>query len=172
MAAFATSYIKTEGATVTRAADAASMTGTNFSSWFNNAEGSLYVDASVFSVFQAGEFVRIEDASGNNRWDIMAHGSSASELSTSRNRIVINSSITDGSGPALTRNQFYKISANLLSGTKSASWDGASVVTNTQTLVPQNLIEMEIMRSISGRIKKLAYYPEAVTDAQLQALTA
>jgi hypothetical protein len=42
--AFLTSYIPTVASAVTRSADSASMTGTNFSSWFNNAEGTVYAD--------------------------------------------------------------------------------------------------------------------------------
>ena len=53
--AFPTSYIKTDASQVTRAADTASMTGTNFSSWFVQGEGTLLaearnvVNATVFS---------------------------------------------------------------------------------------------------------------------------
>jgi hypothetical protein len=36
-----TSYIPTLGSTVTRSADVASMTGTNFSSWYNQSEGTM-----------------------------------------------------------------------------------------------------------------------------------
>lgn len=39
-----TSHIPTAGSTVTRAADVASMTGANFSSWYNQAQGTLVVD--------------------------------------------------------------------------------------------------------------------------------
>ena len=38
---FPTSYIPTSGSTVTRAVDVASITGTNFSSWFNQSEGTF-----------------------------------------------------------------------------------------------------------------------------------
>ena len=39
---FSTSYIPTTTATVTRAADIASITGSNFASWYNNNEGTLF----------------------------------------------------------------------------------------------------------------------------------
>ena len=39
---FPTSYIKTSGASATRSADNASITGENFSSWYRQDEGSLY----------------------------------------------------------------------------------------------------------------------------------
>ena len=40
--AFPTSYIPTVASTVTRAADVASMTGTNFSSWYRQDQGTIY----------------------------------------------------------------------------------------------------------------------------------
>ena len=42
--AFPTSYIPTVASTATRAADVASITGTNFSSWFNASEGTVFID--------------------------------------------------------------------------------------------------------------------------------
>jgi hypothetical protein len=42
--AFPTSYIPTTGATVTRAADVASMTGANFSSWYNQDQGTFFAN--------------------------------------------------------------------------------------------------------------------------------
>ena len=36
--------IPTSGSAVTRSADLASMTGTNFSSWYNQSEGTIYLE--------------------------------------------------------------------------------------------------------------------------------
>ena len=44
--AFPTSYIPTTTATATRAADVASITGSNFSSWYNQTEGTVFVEGS------------------------------------------------------------------------------------------------------------------------------
>ncbi|MGB9878528.1 MAG: phage head spike fiber domain-containing protein, partial [Candidatus Pelagibacter ubique] len=41
-ASFPTSYIPTTTSAVTRAADVASIEGTNFSSWYNQSEGTVY----------------------------------------------------------------------------------------------------------------------------------
>jgi hypothetical protein len=46
---FPTSYIPTEGSTVTRAADVASITGTNFSSWYEQSEGTVFNDSTVIA---------------------------------------------------------------------------------------------------------------------------
>jgi hypothetical protein len=42
---FPTSYIPTTASTVTRSADSATMTGTNFSSWYNPSEGTILAQA-------------------------------------------------------------------------------------------------------------------------------
>jgi len=67
--AFPTSYIATTSASVTRNADAASMTGTNFSSWFNNAEGTMYVQSGPsFPVANIGQIsLTFNDGGSNNR---------------------------------------------------------------------------------------------------------
>jgi len=44
LGSFPTSYIPTSGAQVTRNADEASITGSNFSSWYNQSEGTLFTD--------------------------------------------------------------------------------------------------------------------------------
>lgn len=41
---FPTSYIPTSGSTVTRAADIAEITGDNFSSWYNQSEGTMFAE--------------------------------------------------------------------------------------------------------------------------------
>jgi hypothetical protein len=51
--AFPTSYIATTAATVTRNADAASMTGSNFTSWYNQGEGAVYTELSSLSPLTA-----------------------------------------------------------------------------------------------------------------------
>jgi hypothetical protein len=50
--AFATSYIPTVASQVTRNADVVSMTGTNFSDWYNASEGALQVNATAISASQ------------------------------------------------------------------------------------------------------------------------
>lgn len=48
MASFVSSYIPTTTATVTRSADVASISGSNYSSWANANEGTLYVDVTGY----------------------------------------------------------------------------------------------------------------------------
>jgi len=65
--AFATSYIPTVASTVSRSADNASMTGTNFSSWYNQPQGTFVVDADTVATgnriieASAGSLSRVVD---------------------------------------------------------------------------------------------------------------
>ena len=64
--AFPTSFIPTFGSQVTRSADNASMTGTNFSSWFNQTEGTVYADLRDYKSSSVGNFgISIGSASNN-----------------------------------------------------------------------------------------------------------
>jgi hypothetical protein len=67
---FPTSYIPTEGAAVTRGADVASITGTNFSSFYNATASSVFVHHSSDYPVPSGEFPNtfsLSDGTNNNR---------------------------------------------------------------------------------------------------------
>jgi hypothetical protein len=69
---FATSYIPTTTAAVTRAADVAIINGTNFTSFYNNPEGSVvaegrtYNAAAATSSGWANHIFRFDDSTANN----------------------------------------------------------------------------------------------------------
>ena len=74
-ASFPTSYIPTTSSTVTRAVDTVSLTGTNFSNWYNGSEGSIFIDmkrpvgdsnlGGAFLDFHNDAGLFLQDASGN-----------------------------------------------------------------------------------------------------------
>jgi hypothetical protein len=92
--AFATSYIPTVASTITRNADIAIMTGTNFSSWYNASEGTLYLEGEYVAVenFKAGfnfnntttsEFISIQTSTAPaSRLNVTVGGVSQATLST------------------------------------------------------------------------------------------
>lgn len=63
---FATSFIPTAGATATRAADNASMTGTAFSGWYNQASGTFICEARTGTGNTGGQLV-VDDGTTNNQ---------------------------------------------------------------------------------------------------------
>ena len=62
--AFPTSYIPTTTSTVTRAADVASITGANFSSWYNRAQGSFYAQFKFSSAIARNPEAEVLGTSG------------------------------------------------------------------------------------------------------------
>jgi hypothetical protein len=66
LGAFPTSYIPTTSATVTRAADNASMVGSNFSSWYNQSEGTIYAAVSFTNTSSFNTVYSITDGTSSN----------------------------------------------------------------------------------------------------------
>ena len=161
--AFPTSYIPTTTAQVTRASDNASMTGTNFSSWYNNAEGTVYTDAVVPT---ASYVSAISDGTANNYIVNRYNSSGASAIVTTSGTIQANYGSPTLSGKNAST---YKVNDF------ASSVNGASPATDTSGSIPTvNQLQIGSFLSANyanGTIKKIAYYPIRVTNTQLQALT-
>jgi hypothetical protein len=71
--AFATSYIPTEASALTRNADVATMTGTNFSDWYNATEGALSCEFAFigYDLANRDRIASITDATGNEEIGII-----------------------------------------------------------------------------------------------------
>ena len=178
--AFATSYIPTVASTVTRAADAASMTGTNFSSWFNQGEGTIYAEGLLNNPAVTGigirRFVEINDGSNNNRI-FFGRATTASDL---RVIYTVSSVNINGVNGQTASNVFpsAKVAVAYEAADYAFSPNGASVTTSTAANVPVvNRLDIggdvsnAASASANGTIRKIAYYPLRVTNAQLQGLT-
>ena len=63
--AFATSYIQTTSASASRSADSAVMTGTNFSSWYNQSQGTISLIAAQGFTLPSSAFLRPFDISNS-----------------------------------------------------------------------------------------------------------
>ena len=178
--AFATSYIPTVASQVTRSADAASMTGTNFSSWFNQAEGTIYAEGFLNNPAGGGAQQRrladINDGSNNNRIGF-GRAFIASDL---RVQYEINGVSLNGTNGQVASSVFpsAKVAVAYQAGNYAFSPNGASVTTSTAANVPVvnklsigNDFSTSANGSANGQIRKIAYYPIRVTNTQLQALT-
>lgn len=171
--AFATSYIPTEASQVTRAADAASMTGTNFSSWYNAGQGTLYAEANTYSVSTGNRtsFV-INDATLLNRIAV-SHGTTKATVVTSGTTQMSQSVAS----VVFTDNTFSKVSLAYADNNGNAATNNTLGTLDTAITIPV-VTQLQIGTQVglaapvlNGNIKKLAYYPIRVTDTQLQALT-
>jgi len=162
---FPTSYIPTSGSTVTRSADVASMTGTNFSSWYNQSEGTVLFKATTLTT-ATKTFLYVCDASSAINERIIHETNSLSIRSSGTT--IINRSISAyhpyNSAIAYKVNDF-------------ATSDRGSVQTVSSGAVPSSVDIAYFYHPIysqvhpSGHISRLTYYPVRLPDATLQALT-
>jgi hypothetical protein len=166
--AFPTSYIPTTSASATRAFDSAQMTGANFTSWFSNAEGTVYTEVTP-TVLGAGTGVTIDDNTNNNRLRIGATSTSDQMTVTTGGTA---QAVLDGGTPVA--GSTMKIAAAYKVNDFALSLDGGAVATDTSGTVPV-VTQMGIGKTVSTegnvRIRKVAFYPARLTNAQLQALT-
>jgi hypothetical protein len=177
--AFSTSYIKTVAATATRSADAASMTGTNFSSWYNQAQGTLYAEATTRIPYTGTNLFpricEINDAGSTNNAIRMSYGVLSTETDF-RSSVVVNgvSQYTSDSGESNGGKQIIAYKTDDFSSASNGtllSVDTSGTVPVVNTLFLGGYTPSNFDGNINGHIRKIAYYPLRLTNAQLQALT-
>jgi hypothetical protein len=164
---FATSYIPTVATTITRAVDVASMTGVNFSSWYNQMEGTMYCDFTEgYGFFPTAASI---DGNGtyDNRFQISRY--SATATATSPVAVIYSPSVIQLSA------SIQKIAASYTSTLISAGSNinaGTSVVLSLIKPVMLGIGSMSGNQLIlNGHIRKITYYPVALSSSSLVALT-
>ena len=170
---FATSYIPTVASTVTRNADVATMTGTNFSSWYNQSEGTFvtvgdYVSRTNFRIFMTA------DNTPTLTSRIMINGDQTQQLVvTDSGSTVVN--LTAGTAPEA--NIPTRIAAAYMLNDFAVTRDGGTVATdNTGTAPALNRLVIGYYPNgalyLNGHIRTIAYFNTRLPNAQLQTLTA
>ena len=172
--AFPTSYIPTVASQVTRSADAASMTGANFSSWYRQDEGAVYLDYKTSGQKNSLRVASVSDGTGSNKMDfaIASAGGAGPYLFVVANGT---NQVTTNAG-TYTSNTNYKWAGAYKINNYAWSKDGGSVISDTDALVPV-VNQLRIAQDgaggnpFNGHIRKIAYYPKRLTNAELQGLT-
>lgn len=181
LGASATPFIATAGATATRAADVASITGANFSSWYNQTEGTFVCRANIPQLTAASQFRRIWSANngtfneeitasyfltgGVNRvyGYVMDNSVEQANLSTTNTAGDTTVGVTFGSAVAYKANDF------------AASHSGNSVLTDTSGTIPTPTTfyigSLAGSSQINGHIQSITYYPSRLLNAVLQGLS-
>ena len=173
--AFATSYIPTVASQVTRTADVATMTGTNFSSWYNASEGAFVLNA-ITNVVGSPNFPRFFFVRGATTADSISAiqfrnaGSFGSNVTTS------GVSQGDVSIGGLVVGSAFKGSIGYAANNVGVSFNGSAVSTDaTVTLPTVNALDFSNVggtsQSFSGYLIKFNYYPQRLTNAELQAFS-
>ena len=177
LGAFATSVIPTTSASATRNADAASMTGTNFSSWYNAAEGTIYTEGSSGQTTAGPNgFASIEDGTINNRIQVRRAGEFLAERLSG---IIVAGGSTQASLTSSVNSWPVNTSAKIVLGYKvndiAQTINSASPQTDSSATIP-SVDRMIIGGGVgvvntNGHIRRIAYYPTRLANEQLQALT-
>ena len=170
---FSTSYIPTVASQVTRSADAVSMTGTNFSSWYRQDEGSFYLNGSASNIAE-GRFIEIINASGSPS-NYMYLSSKVLE-----HFVVVSSGVIQvniDAGTIVANTPVQTIAAYQVNNF-AVCLDNGAVGLDTFGVLPSDT--MNIMRigfsgfggrTINGTIKKLTYFPKRLDNAELVEMT-
>jgi hypothetical protein len=167
--AFATSHIPTVASTVTRSADVASVN--TLSPWYNATQGTLYVEVNRYAQNVNVRGAIFHDGTTSNYLalsEVTYSGSSAAVVSGGAVQAAIG---TGSTSIGIKKNAFaYKTNDFALSE------NGGSVLTDTSGTIPTvttmgvgNLTSANVG---TGHIRRIAYYPRRLTNAELQALTA
>ena len=169
---YATSYIPTNGAIATRLADVATNSGN--STLINSTEGVLYAEIAALANPSSTAFISLSDGSGINKvafyfalnsikGEYVVNGGTQSSFTYTPNDITSFNKIAF----SYKLNQF-KMFAN---GSQVSVTDTLGSVNPSNTF---NEISFDYGNSVlkfEGKVKALAVYKEALTDAELQSLT-
>jgi hypothetical protein len=170
--AFPTSYISTTTATVTRAADVPSITGANFSSWYNQTEGTFCVHSEVVTV-STRVSVGIQNSTGSESFNIFYDGTlhRCSGDSGGVNQFNLSAGI-------VSANTYSKMAGAYKLNDFAASSNGRSVVTDALGVPPVLPLDLNIgfFRAgfpafLCGHISRLTYWPTRLANTTLQTIT-
>ena len=169
---YATSYIPTEGSTVTRNQDVCTNGGSLAS--INSTEGVLYAEIARSEEENLYRLLGIDDGTSNNYVKMGFENSRGAFWI----RAVINGVTSISSDNALTSNpnEFYKIAIRYQSGNSAIYINGTSVLTTTTTFSSGNFTALDFNHwnnslNFFGKTKALAVWKEALSDEELTELT-
>lgn len=154
--AFATSYIPTTTTAVTRNADVATITGTNFSDWWQASRGGVLVRARPGTVSGTRPWVQFDDNTADNI--IALRGNTTNpELY-----------IVDGGAPqaqidagTIAANTDYSLTGWWATNDCKARLDSGAVVTDTSATIPtvtQARLGSDGTNYLNGHLASISYY--------------
>ena len=168
--AFATSYIPTAASQVTRAADVATIQGSNFYSWINQNAGSIYAQ---FSTPASGNrnIIALDDNTANNNIRLRTEGTDPylKQAWVGTEQVALDLG-------TIAANTVYKIAAsyqiNDYAGVIANGTVGTDVVANTPIMTMMRLGTDQAGAYLNSTIKTFTYYPQKLSTGILKGLTA
>ena len=167
--AFATSYIPTTTTSLTRNADNVGMTGTNFSSWYNASAGTIGLEFDLLATTAGGGAVIAMITAGAQNGYGFYKSTSSDAFST-----VVGATFTS-TGTVVTNTVQKTILGydatnirSILNRGSLATIATASIGSPAAMYLGRNWYAGDFM---SGHMRKVSYWPQKLTDAELTANT-
>lgn len=166
--AFPTSYIPTAGTSLTRNADVVSMTGTNFSSWYNATSGAILARSRQSVITGTRPSIYISDGTANNI--ISLRGLVANPelyIRATTDQVQIDAG-------TLTANSSFGLVGAWATNNCAAAINGGAAVTDTSATIPtvdRMLIGSDGTNYLNGQIERISYWPQRITNAEAQAFS-
>jgi len=171
---FATSVIPTYGSEVTRSADVASISGSNFSSWYRQDEGTVF--ARYDQPEKGLSLAVINDGTNSN--SIVLFGATITNQQISANMII--SAANQGridAGGSFVANATSKVALATSTDGRGLSCNGSAVTASASPSSMPTLSELQLQGSSSftarkgGHIARFAYWPQRLPNDTLQTIT-
>ena len=168
---FPTSYIPTTSGTVTRSPDIASIEGTNFSSWYNQSEGTVFSD--VFPADEdSGRGYLFSTGSNAQRFGLNTSDDNTFTLFMSRGGATSLATAPSGMPKPLKTTISYQ------SGSTRGVIDGELQTLSSVIDTPNNINQVGLgcqnfdsTGFLNGHISRLAYFPTRLPDDKLKSIT-
>lgn len=163
---FVTSYIPTTSSTVTRNADLVFTTA--LTPWYNATEGTIF-STFTYNIAAASTVIfGVNDGTSSNCIRF-----AAPDLTAQVTAGGVNTFATTYLG---ITNTYHKAALAYALNNSTSSLDGSSGTVDTSVTVPSGISRLDIGSfvggsQINGHIKKFAYYPKRIADAELTAIT-
>lgn len=179
--AFPTSYIPTTTAAVTRSADTTSITGTNFSSWYNQTESTIFCKFNAYqlmSTVQRNVFnITGPEPLGLNRIQLQLNGLGGGgttqpiyhNLYQNGPNFVDYFGFSYTTGP--TKNIMRYKDLDMMVVSKDGNIRRANNTPRTFTVPLTKTMNSLTFGTFNGAISRFTYYPRALNDAEIQYLT-
>ena len=170
---YATSYIPTEGSTVTRSADVANNSGN--ADLFNDSEGVLYANIAALVDDNTSRRISISDGSSNPNNLVCVDMSEYTNQIIGRVRTG-NSEVAFLTASSQKQTQNNKIAVKYKVNDFALWINGFEFDTDNNGAIPSGLDDISFDRGngsndFYGNVKELAVFKEALTDAELESLT-
>jgi hypothetical protein len=166
---FPTSYIPTTTTALTRNADVATMTGTDFSDWYSAGSGGLAALVLPSTVLGTRPAIQFDD---NTADEVIALRGD-----TTNPELVI---VEGGAGQAqidagtIAANTAYNLGAAWATNDCAAAVNGNAAVTDTTATIPavtQARLGSDGTNYLNGHLQSIRYWPQRIIDAEVRAFS-